>query len=88
VAAGHILVPIQPEYPAIARNAHVQGTVTIDAVISKEGRVEQARVVSGPALLARAALAAVNRARYAPFKLNGDPVEVDTTINIVFTLGN
>jgi protein TonB len=71
----------------IAKNAHIQGTVTIDAVISKDGFVTQAHVVSGPPLLVQAALEAVNRARYAPFKLNGEAVEVDTAINIVFTLG-
>jgi protein TonB len=88
VATGHVLVPIQPEYPAIAKITHVQGTVMIEAVISKQGLVKQARAVSGPPLLVPAALAAVNRARYVPFKLNGDPVEVDTTINIVFRLGD
>jgi protein TonB len=88
VAAGHVLVPIQPVYPVIAKDAHIQGTVTIEAVISKEGYVEHAHVVSGPALLVQAALAGVSRARYVPFKLNGVPVEVDTTINIIFALGN
>jgi periplasmic protein TonB len=88
VAEGHILVPIQPVYPAIARTARIQGTVMIEAVITKQGLVDQARVVSGPALLAQAALAAVGRARYQPFKLNGNPVDVETTINIIFTLDN
>jgi protein TonB len=88
VAAGRLLAPIQPEYPIIARDAHVQGTVVIEATISKQGVVEQARVVSGPSLLAEAALNAVNRARYQPYRLNGEPVEVETTINIIFTLDN
>lgn len=87
VAAGHILVPMRPAYPAIAKETHVQGTVSIEAVISKEGLVKQAHVISGPPLLVQAALDAVSRARYVPFKLNGEPVEVDTAINIVFTLG-
>ena len=87
-AEGHIIVPIQPVYPAIAKAAHIEGTVTIEAMISKQGFVEHMHVVSGPPLLVQAALAGVNRARYMPFKLNGDPVEVNTTINIVFTLGN
>jgi periplasmic protein TonB len=88
VAAGRLLAPIQPTYPAIARDARIQGTVVIEAVISKQGSVEQARVVSGPPMLARAALAAVNQARYQPYRLNGEPVEVETTINIIFTLGS
>lgn len=88
VAAGRLLTPIRPVYPAIARAAGTQGEVVIEAVISKEGFVEHARVISGSPMLAQAALAAVNRARYEPYKLNGDPVDVETTINIVFTLGN
>lgn len=87
VAEGRLLAPIQPVYPAIAKAAHVQGTVVIEATISKQGFVEQAHVVSGPPMLAQAALTAVDRARYQPYKLNGDPVEVETTINIIFTLG-
>lgn len=88
VAAGHILVPIRPVYPAIAKNAHVQGTVVLEATITKQGVVDQVHVLSGPSLLTQAALTAVSRAKYEPFKLNGDPVEVETTINIIFTLGN
>ncbi|MGH9587315.1 MAG: TonB family protein [Acidobacteriaceae bacterium] len=88
VAAGRLLTPIQPIYPAIAKAAGIQGTVVIDALISKQGRVEKAHVVSGQPMLAQAALAAVSRARYQPYKLNGQPVEVETTININFVLGN
>ena len=88
VAAGHLLTPIQPVYPVIARSAGIQGTVVIEAAISKQGVVEQARVISGSPMLVQAALAAINRARYVPYKLNGEPVQVETTINIVFTLGN
>ena len=86
VAKGHLLVPIQPVYPVIAKEARVQGTVTIEAMISKQGLVEGVHVISGPPLLVQAAIAGVNRARYVPFKLNGNPVEVNTTINIVFNL--
>jgi periplasmic protein TonB len=87
VAAGQLLAPIQPVYSAIARMTHVQGTVVIDAVISKDGTVEQARVVSGSPLLTEAALSAVSRARYRPYRLNGQPIAVETTIHIIFTLG-
>jgi periplasmic protein TonB len=86
VAAGRLIAPIQPVYPAIARAAGVQGTVVVEATISKEGKVEHARVVSGSPLLATAALSAIEQARYQPFKLNGDPVEVQTTINVIFRL--
>lgn len=88
VAAGHLLTPIQPAYPAIAKAAGVQGRVVIEAIISKQGFVQQARALSGQPMLAQAALAAVSRARYQPYQLNGQPVEVDTTINIDFVLGN
>jgi len=88
VAEGHLLTPIQPIYPVIAKEAGIQGTVVIEAIISKQGIVEQAHVLSGQPMLARAALEAVSRARYQPYKLNGQPVEVDTTINIDFVLGN
>jgi protein TonB len=88
VAEGHLLAPIQPIYPAIAKAAGIQGRVVIEAIISKQGLVKQAQVVSGQPMLARAALAAVSRARYQPYKLNGEPVEVETTISINFVLGN
>jgi protein TonB len=86
VAAGHLIEPIRPVYPAIARSAHIQGTVVVEATISKDGIVEHARVVSGHPMLAGAALNAIEQARYQPYKLNGDPVEVETTINVIFTL--
>jgi protein TonB len=86
VASGELLTPIRPIYPEIAKAAHIQGTVVVAAVISKEGVVENARAISGPAMLARAALDAVAAARYRPYRLNGEPVEVETTINIVFSL--
>lgn len=88
VAAGRLLTSIQPIYPVIAKAAGIQGTVVIDALISKQGLVEHAHVVSGEPMLAQAALAAVSRARYQPYRLNGQPVEVETTININFVLGN
>jgi periplasmic protein TonB len=88
VAKGRLLSPIEPVYPAIARTARIQGTVVIEAIISKQGLVEQAHIVTGPPMLAQAALAAVSRARYVPYKLNGEPVDVETTINIVFSLDN
>jgi len=87
VLNGMLLSPIVPVYPAIARAAHVEGSVVIEAVISKAGRIESLSVVSGPEMLRTAALDAVRQARYAPYKLNGDPVEVQTVITVVFRLG-
>jgi len=82
------LAPIEPVYPAIARAARVQGEVVLEAVISKAGRIESLHAVSGPEMLRGAALAAVQAARYEPYKLNGEPTEVQTTIRVVFRLAN
>jgi protein TonB len=87
VAAGQLLVPIKPAYPSIAKAARIQGTVVVQAVISKTGTIEQLHVISGPPMLQGAATEAIQRARYRPFMLNGEPVAVETTINVVFTLG-
>ena len=88
VSAGMLLAPIQPVYPAIAKAAGVQGAVVMEAVISKAGRIESLHAVSGPAMLRGAALAAVQAARYEPYRLNGQPTEVQTTITVVFRLGS
>ena len=88
VMAGRLLEPIRPEYPMLARLSRAEGTVVVQAVISKSGRIESARVVSGPPVLQSAALQAVRAARYRPFLLNGLPTEVETTVSIVFRLGD
>lgn len=88
VAEGQLIVPIQPRYPAIAVAAHVQGTVVVTAVIDTTGRIESLHVLSGPSLLVNAAVEAIRQARYRPWTLNGEPVEVETTIKVVFRLGN
>ena len=88
VSEGMLMAPIRPVYPAIAVAARVQGVVVLEAVISKEGRIESLHTVSGPALLQRAAMDAVSAARYRPYLLSGEPTEVKTTITLVFTLGS
>jgi periplasmic protein TonB len=87
IVAGNLLAPIRPEYPQIAKITHMEGTVVIDAIISRTGSIESARVLSGPPMLQSAALAAVRQARYRPFLLNGQPTEVQTTITINFRMG-
>jgi protein TonB len=87
VSAGRLLMPIRPVYPPIAKAAGVQGAVVVDAVISTRGQVECLRVVSGPEMLTRAAMEAIQLARYEPFRLNGEPTEVETTITVNFRLG-
>jgi protein TonB len=66
----------------------VQGTVVVAATISITGRIENLRVLSGSPILVPAAVDAIRQARYRPWTLNGEPVEVETTINIVFSLGS
>jgi len=88
VLAGMLLEPIRPQYPAIARISHTEGIVVVEAIISKTGHIESARVVSGPEMLQASALQAIRDARYRPFLLNGQPTEVSTTISINFRLGS
>jgi protein TonB len=88
VTEGMLLTPIRPVYPPIAVVAHVQGSVVMEAVISKAGTIESLRAVSGPEMLRGAAMTAVQAARYRPYLLSGVPTEVQTTITVVFTLGS
>ena len=88
VTAGRLLAPIQPVYPAIAKAAGVQGTVIVEAVISRAGTIESLHVISGPVMLRAAAVAAISAARYRPFTLNGQPTDVETTITVNFRMDN
>ncbi len=87
VTAALILNQTRPLYPALARQARIQGNVVLHAIIDKEGKVAQLEVISGHPLLVQSALDAVKQWRYKPTQLNGDPVEVDTTITVTFTMG-
>lgn len=83
---GLLIHRVQPDYPWPAKQTRVQGTVEIAALISKEGTIENLRVVSGHPMLIRAALDAVKQWRYRPYILNGDPIEVETKITVNFSL--
>jgi len=83
---GSLIRRVEPQYPVIAKNMGVQGTVVLAAVISREGTIEQLQVVSGHPLLVQAALRAVREWRYRPYILNDAPVEVDTQITVNFIL--
>jgi TonB family protein len=85
VVAGLLSQPVAPVYPPLAKAAHIQGVVVLHAILSKTGEVEKLEVVSGPPLLQQSALDAVRRWKYRPYLLNGEPVEVQTTINVNFT---
>jgi protein TonB len=86
VAVGLLIQRTAPVYPPIAKSARVSGTVVIQATISKTGSVVNPRVVSGPTMLRQSALDAVKTWRFRPYLLDGEPVEVETTVNVVFAL--
>ena len=86
-AAKAIYTP-KPEYPQLARMARIQGTVRLEAVISKDGTIQGLKVLGGHPLLVKAALDAVERWRYQPTLLNSEPVEVVTEIDVNFTLAD
>ena len=86
VVEGLLVYKAIPRYPPIAVAARTEGTVILAATISKAGTVENLRVVSGPAMLQQAGLDTVKTWRYRPYLLNGQPVEVETTVNVIFTL--
>jgi len=80
------IVQVPPEYPPLARQAHVQGQVQIDAVLDERGNVVEMRVVSGPPLLYPAAVEALRRWRYEPVYLNDHPVAVQMRVTVSFQL--
>lgn len=86
VMQGLLLLRVVPVYSAIAKAARAEGTVILQATISKTGTIENLHVVSGSPMLTQSAMDAVARWRYRPYLLNGQPVEVETTVNVVFKL--
>jgi protein TonB len=81
-----LIVKTPPVYPSIAKAARVSGIVELHATISKNGTIKDLHVVNGPAMLQQAAVDAVRNWRYKPYKLSNEPVEVETTIKLVFSL--
>ncbi len=86
VTAGLLIRKIQPLYPPLARQARIQGQVVLQAEISKDGTIQNLRLMSGHPMLAPAAIEAVKQWRYKPYVLNGEPVEVQTEVTVNFTL--
>lgn len=86
VQAANLITQIKPAYPPLAKQARIQGTVELSAIIGKDGRVQDLKVVRGHPLLVQSALDAVKSWIYRPTMLNGEPVEVSTTIDVNFTL--
>jgi periplasmic protein TonB len=86
VVSGLLLRRVNPVYPPLARQARIQGTVVLQAQISKTGDIENLQLISGHPMLAPAAIEAVKQWKYKPYLLNGEPVEVDTQVQVNFTL--
>lgn len=86
ITQGLVLHRVEPIYPPAAREEGIQGTVVLAAIISKEGKIEGLRVISGPSALRDAAIGAVQQWRYRPYMIAGEPVEVDTQIVVNFAL--
>ena len=83
---GNLIHKVEPQYPAIAKQLHIEGTVIVKAVISRDGIITRAEAERGQTLLAQAALDAVRRWRYRPYYLNHEPIEVETEITVNFVL--
>ena len=86
VVAAQLISRVEPRYPPLAIETRQSGTVVLHAIISREGRIESLEVVSGSPFFAQAALDAVRQWRYRPTLLDGEPVEVETTITVEFRL--
>jgi protein TonB len=86
VLQAQLVSRIEPRYPPLALETRQSGTVVLHAIISRDGRINALEVVSGSPFFVQAALAAVRQWRYRPTMLNGEPVEVETTITVVFRL--
>lgn len=85
-ADGLLVKKIPPDYPLEAKLVRLEGTVVLHAVIDRSGEVAQVNAVSGPPLLESAAVDAVKQWQYRPYSMNGQPVDVETTVEVVFAL--
>jgi protein TonB len=86
VTKGLLIQKIEPKYPPLALSARIWGQVVLQAIIGKDGEIKELSLVSGHPMLAPAAMEAVRRWRYRPYLLNGEPVEVDTTVTVTFQI--
>jgi periplasmic protein TonB len=86
VQSGLLIRKVTPNYPQLAKQARIQGTVVLQAEISKEGTIQNLQLISGHPMLAPAAIEAVKQWRYKPYLLNGEPVAVETQVVVNFSL--
>jgi len=88
VTKGLLIHRVEPTYPPLARAARVQGEVVLTAIIDTNGDIKNLQLVSGHPMLVPSAITAVKQWRYKPYLLNGQPVEVETTITVIFALSS
>jgi periplasmic protein TonB len=86
VATGLLIKKVTPNYPQLAKQARIQGSVVLQAEISKDGTIQNLQLISGHPMLAPAAIEAVKQWRYKPYLLNGEPVAVETQVVVNFSL--
>ena len=86
IMEGNLIHKVEPQYPPIAKQLHVEGTVIVKAFISRDGVITRAVAETGPPLLVQAALDAVRQWRYRPYYLNHEAIEVETEITVNFVL--
>jgi periplasmic protein TonB len=84
--AQNVTVSVPPDYPLLARQMKVQGAVSLQALISREGTIQELQILSGPGILAAAAREAVKQWHFKPYLLNGQPVETQARITVNFTI--
>jgi protein TonB len=87
VANAMLVTKVIPDYPIVAKQSHLQGTIIVAALIGKDGRIADLQVITGPTPLREAALDAVKQWVYWPYFVDGEAVQVATKINVVFSLG-
>lgn len=81
-----VIRKVIPKYPVDAKKARIEGKVVLSAIIDKQGNVQNLHVESGPVQLRQSSLDAVRQWKYKPYLLNGEPVEVKTNVNVIYTL--
>jgi periplasmic protein TonB len=86
ITSQNVTVSVPPDYPLLARQMKVQGAVSLQALISREGSIQELQILSGPAILAVAAREAVKQWHFKPYLQNGQPVETEARITVNFTI--
>jgi protein TonB len=87
ISAAMLIHRVEPVYPVLARQTGRSGRVELRAVIATDGTIQSLQVVSGDPFFYQSAMDAVRQWRYRPTVLNGEPVEIDTFISVIYNIG-